>query len=132
MPPDFFVFLSESLQEIRVCEPEVDRAIELSLGSLRAQLATEGVSLVVSRDAGGWRMEQGCSKADVRIAFNRQIVLDLIGGATTLNQAILDERLSIFGPVDKVARFYDVLLIYVEGLLRAPGTPALLKRYLET
>jgi hypothetical protein len=131
MLPDFFCFLSESLQEIRSSEPDVDRAIELSLGSLRARLVTEGVSFVVSRVPGGWRIEQTCAQADVHLIFDKGIVLDLIGGAVTLNQAILDERLSMFGSVDKIARFYDVLLIYVEGLLRAPGTSALLGRYLE-
>ena len=34
-----------------------------------------------------------------------------------------------FGPVDAIANFHDALLIYLEGLIRARGTPELLERY---
>jgi hypothetical protein len=130
MPPDFFGFLLQSLEEIGANEPAADHALALSLGPLRARIATDGESLVLAHDAGRWRMETS-SDADVRVSFDRRTIIDLVAGAITLNQAILEERIAILGPVDKVARFHDGLVIYLEGLLRAPGTAQLLEQYVK-
>jgi hypothetical protein len=130
MPPDFFGFLLRSLEEIGASEPEADLALALSLGPLRARITANGESFILARDAARWRIEAS-SQADVHVSFDSHAVSDLIAGAVTLNEAILEERIAIVGPVDKVARFHDALVIYLEGLLRAPGTAQLLEQYVK-
>ena len=128
-PPDFFRLLRESLEGIRMDEPEVHRALTRSLGRLRARLVSDGAACVVWLEFDAWRMDPGDCDADIEVAFDRQIILDLIDGRLTLEDAILGEQLLIFGSVDKVEAFSDALLIYIEGLIRMPGTPALLRGY---
>jgi hypothetical protein len=127
--PDFFAFLDESLAGIRTDEPEVHCALTQSLGRLRARLVSDGVAVVVWLDSNSWRMDPGDREADIEVAFNRQTILDLIDGCLTLEEAILREQLLIFGSVDKVETFNDAFLIYIEGLIRMPGTAALVRRY---
>jgi hypothetical protein len=129
MQRNFRAFLQESLSELERTEPDVDRALREALGSLRARLTTEGASLVISSDVTGWRISEDMPATDVDVAFDDQIIIDLIEGELTLNDAISRERLRISGSVDKVANFHDALLVYLEGLIRARGTPEILRRY---
>ena len=129
MQRNFRAFLQESLTEIQRTEPDVDLALQERLGSLSARLTTEGSSFVIVREGADWRVSADARRADIEVAFDDQIIMDLAAGALTLNDAIAGERLCLFGPVDAIANFHDALLIYLEGLIRARGTPELLERY---
>jgi hypothetical protein len=129
MPRNFLAFLQESLTEIQRTEPDVDLALQERLGPLSARITTEGSSFVILREGAVWRVFADARRADIEVVFDDQIIFDLVAGALTLNDAIFGERLYLSGPVDAIANFYDALLIYLEGLIRARGTPALLERY---
>lgn len=130
MPPDFRSFLEESLSDIALNEPEAHSALRDALGSLTARLTNEDGDFTIAASNAGWTFGEG--DADVAVAFDAATVLALVDGALTLTEAIDAERLRIFGSVAAVAAFYDALLIYLEGLLRAPGAPDLLRRYRES
>ena len=131
MPPDFRSFLEQSLADIALNEPEADRALREALGPLRARLASEDGAFTIATSGHGWILGDEAA-ADVAVAFEAGVLLDLIEGGLTLTEAIEAERLRIVGSVAAVAAFYDALLIYLEGLLRAPGAPDLLRRYRES
>ena len=127
--PDFFAFLGNSLQGLSAEEPEAHRSLARAMGDLRAQLTTDGKVCSLSLDSLAWTMYYDDIKVDIEVAFDRQIVLDLIDGLLSLEDAILQERLRMQGSVTAIERFYDALMIYLEGLMRVPGTRALLEAY---
>ena len=129
MPRNFRAFLQESLKEIQRSEPEVDLALQQRLGPLSARLTSEGSSFVIVREGAEWQLSTDEHRADIEVVFDDQIIMDLAAGALTLNEAIFTERLCLSGPVDAIGNFHDALLIYLEGLIRARGTPELLDRY---
>jgi hypothetical protein len=130
-PPDFYRFLDRSLNELRVDEPDVHNALARSMGDLRARLVADGTVRTVWLESPDSWMYEGKSEADIEVAFDRRVILDLIDGRVTLERAIFQERLRMRGSADAVQRFHDVLLIYLEGLIRMPGTSSLLKGYRE-
>jgi hypothetical protein len=103
--------------------------LQEKLGPLSARLTTEESSFVIVREGAVWRVSADARRADIEVVFDDQVIMDLAAGALTLNDAISEERLCLSGPVDAMANFYDALLIYLEGLIRARGTPELLERY---
>lgn len=129
MPREVRSFLEDALGEIARSEPEADRALRAALRGLRARLSDGALSFVLQADGEGWRFCDGAGTADIAVAFDEAVILDLIEGALTLNEAILGERIIVFGPIDNICKFYDALFVFLEGLLRASGAPALLERF---
>jgi len=128
-PPDFFTFLRTSLSVLSEEEPEAHRALAAALGNLRARLVADGVARTIRLDSLDWTIYSEASDADLEVAFDRRTILDLIEGSLTIEDAISRERLMMRGPVETIERFHSALMIYLEGLIRAPGTRAILKDY---
>jgi len=131
MPPDFRSFLEESLSDIALNEPEANQALRAALGPLSARLASEDGAFTIAAADAGWTFGDE-TVADVAVGFDVAVLIGLVEGELTLTEAIETERLRIVGSVASVAAFHDALLIYLEGLLRAPGAPELLRRYRES
>jgi len=70
------------------------------------------------------------SEAAVRVESDRRAIVDVIDGSTTLEQAVLDDRIVLLGSVPDLVRFHDGLRIYLNGAVRAPGFAVLLDDYL--
>jgi hypothetical protein len=128
-PPDFFIFLRTSLSVLSEEEPEAHRALAAALGNLKARLVADGVARTIRVDSLDWTIYSGVGDADLEVAFDRRSILDLIGGSLTMEDAISLERLRMRGPVETIERFHRALMIYLEGLIRAPGTRAILIDY---
>jgi hypothetical protein len=130
MPPaDFFVFLHNSLSCIADEVPDAHRALTAAMGSMRVRLVADGVARIIRFEFSDWTIYAGPSKADLEVAFDREIIMDLIDGRLTMADAIYQERLRMRGCVETIERFHGALLIYLEGLIRSPGAPAMLERY---
>jgi SCP-2 sterol transfer family len=129
MRRDFRTFLEEALGEIARSEPNADAALRAALAGLRARIDDGAGGFVLQAQASGWRFGERSEEADIDVGFDEAAILDLIEGALTLNEAIFRERVVVFGDVDKIGEFYDALLLFLEGLLRARGAPALLERF---
>jgi hypothetical protein len=128
---DFFGFLRCSLSVLEKEVSEAHSALAAALGDLRARLVADGVACSIWRDSSGWRIYPGPTDADLEVAFDRRVILDLIDGRMRIHDAIDRERLRLRGPVEAIERFYGALMIYLEGLMRAPGAMAILKDYRE-
>ena len=99
MPREVRSFLEDALGEIARSEPEADRALRAALRGLRARLSDGALSFVLQADGEGWRFCDGAGTADIAVAFDEAVILDLIEGALTLNEAILGERITYLGPL---------------------------------
>jgi hypothetical protein len=129
MPRDARSFLEDALGEIARSEPEADRALRAALRGLTARLSDGARSFVLQAGGEGWCFCDGERTADIVVAFDEAVILDLIEGVLTLHEAILGERIIVFGPIDNICKFYDALFVFLEGLLRASGASALLERF---
>src|SRR4051794_27665112 len=125
--PDFFAFLEASLACLAAEEPQAHRALAEAVGPLRVRLDTTDAVRTLAYGSGGWRFADG--EAGPTIRFDHHVILDLVDGELALDDAIEAERLQISGPVDALERLHAALLIYIEGMLRAPGAVSLLERY---
>jgi hypothetical protein len=129
MAPDFFAFLDRSMRLLEHETPQRYRAIGDSIGALRARLTADDATRVVAFEGSRFTTLAATSPSDVEARFGRDVVLRLIDGATTLEQAILDEALYVRGSVEAVEGFHAAMSAYVEAAIRAPGFVSLLAAY---
>jgi hypothetical protein len=66
---------------------------------------------------------------DVRLSIDRQTILALVDGELTIEDALRDDRLELYGAVERVTEFYDGLQVYVAGAVRCPDFPRLLTEF---
>jgi hypothetical protein len=132
MPPaDFFAFLHTSLSRLAAAMPDAHRALADAMGDLRARLVADGVARTIRFDFPDWTIYAGASEADLEVSFDRKVIVNLIDGHLTMEDAIDQERLRIRGSVETIERFHEALLIYLEGLIRTPEAPTILESYRE-
>lgn len=129
---DFFAFLATSMSVLERESPAGYRALEKRLSGLRALLTSGGVRRVVAFDRSGLTFGDDSGSTDVEVAFEREVVLELVDGVTSLEQAIVDDKLLVRGGVEAVERFYDGICLYVDAAVRSPGVVPLLEQYRET
>ncbi len=65
----------------------------------------------------------------VEVRTERDVILDLVDARSSLHQAIMSERLLLFGSPDDLLRFHDGLNAYLHGAVRAPSFPQLLQGF---
>jgi len=130
--PDVFDLMKRSLATIAAEAPEADAALRRAVGALRTRFVTEGRTRLFHLTAAGLALDETAQQADVEIGFDRAIVLDLAEGRLTLEDALIADRLHAKGEIAAVTRLHEALMIYLEGLLRAPGASALYEEYCET
>jgi hypothetical protein len=126
---DFFTFLRASLSHLETEVPEAHRTLAGVIGQLRARLVADGDARIIQFGYAGWTIAQD-GDTDLEVAFDRAIIIELVDGQLTLQDAIEQERLRLCGPIGSIERFHEALLIYLEGMIRAPTAPALLEDYL--
>ena len=130
--PDVFDLMKRSLATIAAEAPEADAALRQAVGALRTRFATEGRTRLFHLTSAGLALDETAQQADVEIGFDRAIVLDLAEGRLTLEDALIADRLHAKGEIAAITRLHEALMIYLEGLLRAPGASALYEEYCET
>ena len=126
---DFFTFLVRSLWLIAMEQPQAHNALLATLATMQACLHADGVARWIRFDGFSWTIHSGGQYADLDVAFDMQIILDLVDGQFTLEQAIAQERLRVRGSSDVIERFYRALLIYLEALIRSSGATDLLSEF---
>jgi len=66
---------------------------------------------------------------DVEVGLDKPILLDLVDGRVTLEDALLEERLRLRGSLDALVEFDEALYIYLGGAVRCPSFPELYAEY---
>jgi hypothetical protein len=127
--PDVFDLMRRSLETLAAEAPQAEAALRRAIGPLRTTLATEGHARLFHLTPAGFALDETAEAADVEIGFDRALVLDLAEGRLTLEDALIADRLHAKGEVAAITRLHEALMIYLEGLLRAPGAAVLYDAY---
>ena len=129
--PDVFDLMRRSLETIAAEAPQAEAALRKAVGPLRTRMTSEGRARLLHLTPSGFALDETVEAADVEIGFDRSLVLDLAEGRLTLEEALIADRLHAKGEVGAITRLHEALMIYLEGLLRAPGATALYEDYCE-
>ena len=131
MAPDQFQdFLGRSLGLLAREKPSVYARLCTLLDGMVLSLRIDAASVLVTFKPGATVAGGDSSAAAVRVQCDRRAILDVIDGKSTLEQAVLDDRIELLGSVADLVRFHDGLRMYLNGAVRAPGFAVLLDDYL--
>lgn len=125
----FRAFLARSLDAIAHETPAIARALAASLAGTLVRLCVDDERMVVASRRDGLAIADDLEGAIVELATDSTTLLDLTSGATSFLDAALAERLVVRGGVDEVVRFYDSLILYLQGAVRSPSLPWLLGEF---
>jgi len=125
----FRAFLVRSLAAIARDVPALERALAASLAGTLVRLCVDDERMVVASRLDGLAIVDDVPGAIVELATDSATLLDLTSGATSFLDAALAERLVVRGGVDEVVRFYDALILYLQGAVRSPALPWLLGEF---
>jgi hypothetical protein len=120
----FSTLLRRSLETLERERPDV-----ATLGAL-------DVAIRVGEERVGLRAEDGRvvvaappPEARVDVVTGRDTILALVDGEVSLVDAVVGDALALRGAVPDLARFHDALWLYLQGAVRAPSFPALLRAF---
>ncbi|MBI4516544.1 MAG: hypothetical protein HY699_12100 [Deltaproteobacteria bacterium] len=125
----FSDFLAESFAVLR---RELPHAYE----EMCRRLAPRAVAITVDDDTVCLRFERAAAltviahqRPALSVRTTRAAILALVDAQSTLLEAVLAEQLQLRGHPDDVLGFYDGLMAYLHGAVRAPSFPQLLQSY---
>jgi hypothetical protein len=125
----FSTLLRRSLETLERERPDVAARLAATLGAL-------DVAIRVGEERVGLRAEDGRvvvaappPEARVDVVTGRDTILALVDGEVSLVDAVVGDALALRGAVPDLARFHDALWLYLQGAVRAPSFPALLRAF---
>ena len=127
---DFYLLLSTSMKLLRAEAPKTYYKLGALLQNLKGRVSTEeGTRIISFKGCEFGQIEQKDCAVDVEVAFASRVVLDLVDGHVTLEEAILDESIWVRGDAIHVERYYEALKVFVGGAIRLPEFLLLLDQY---
>ena len=94
-------------------------------------IVVDGEPAHVSFSPGRAEVRRAALPAPVYAETTRTAILDRADGRVSLTSAILEERLFLRGDVQALLRCHDAFVAYLNGAVRSPSLPPLLRRYRE-
>ena len=126
----FFGFLERALALLVEECPRAHERMLSGLGARRLRLDVDGVTRVLLASEGRCTLWRGAAGTpDVEVGLGRPLVLALLDGRTSIRDAVMNDGLSVKGPVEALVAFHDVMEAFVSGLARAISTPRLIEAY---
>ena len=110
--------------------PSAYQAVGAAAGELSARLIASGRARVLSFRDGAPVLEPDRA-ADVDVAFDNRVILDLIDGEVSLEDALFLDRLRIRGTPAAIERLHAALMLYLNGALRVSDCLTLLRSFRE-
>ena len=108
--------------------PSAYQAVCAAAGELRARLIASGHARVLSFQ-GSVPVLEPDRAADVEVVFDNQVILDLIDGEVSLEDALFLDRLRIQGAPAAIERLHAALIFYLNGAVRVSECLALLRSF---
>jgi hypothetical protein len=127
--PDFREFLARSFELMRDEVPGAYAAVCRVLDSRDVRVEVDRQSVAVGFARGEARLTRSSERRAVDVRTTRDAILALVDARETLLEAVLSERVAMTGSTHDLLAFYDGLMAYVHGAVRAPSFPALLRAY---
>lgn len=97
------------------------------LGSRVVQIIVDDEPVTLDAASGALTLSE--REPVVRATASREAILEVLDGKRTLEEAVLAERIELFGRVDDLLAFHAALQSYVHGAVRSPRFPRLLRRF---
>lgn len=127
--PDVFAFLKTSLRLLEIEMPAAYGALCAQVGDLKTRLISSGRAKVLSFQGRVPTLEEEEESAAVEAAFDDSVILDLIDGHLSLQEALFTDRLCIGGAARDIERLQSALIVYLDGAIRLPEFAKLLERF---
>lgn len=127
----FTTFLRGSLEMLEREQPDVARRLASSLAELTVALQVDDEQAFLRADAGRITLTTGAPAPSptVVVRTDRATLLELIDGRSSLTDAVLRDAVLLRGDADDLVRFHDALWLYLQGAVRAPSMPEILRRF---
>lgn len=130
MPPlEFAQLLDRSLALMAREAPRAYERLGDAFGASAVRLEVGEERIAVRFAEKRHRLEASARGQSALVRVDRATILALADGELALLDAILCERLWLQGSVDAVIHFDAALLAYLDGALRCPSFPKLLREY---
>jgi hypothetical protein len=65
----------------------------------------------------------------IRVESDLRTIDDLLDGRTSLLDVVLQDRVLLFGELDRLLRAHDALIVFLRAAVRCPSAPGLLRRF---
>jgi hypothetical protein len=125
----FESLLQRSLDALERERPDVAARLAATLAPLDVSIEVDDEALGVRAVAARVEVTPAPSRAHVHVVTDRRTILALVDGDLSLVDAVIRDQLSLRGAVADLARFHDALWVYLQGAVRAPSFPQLLRAY---
>lgn len=127
----FGTLLADSLAVMAAESPLHAAALAAALGAAPVDFAVGAERVRVWRGPGGRVVvgPVGGGAPAVRVVTGRAEILALLDGRRSLATAVREGALDLYGTPGEIARFIDVLVIYLHGAVRCPGMAGILARW---
>ena len=125
----FSALLRRSLGALERERPDIAERLAATLAPLTVTITVGDEQLGVRSDATCVVVGEPAPAPQVRVSTGRPTILALVDGDVSLVDAVLADDVHLVGDVADLARFHDVLWLYLQGALRAPSFPALLHAF---
>lgn len=118
--------LGRSLAAIRDSVAPQYHAIAAALGAYVVQLQIDQEIFSVSANRGEPCIGPAAPSAPVRLVTASPAITALIDGELDLTDAVLAERIQVYGSVSQLSSFNDALSAYLHGVVRSAGQEEIL------
>jgi hypothetical protein len=125
----FSALLRQSLIVLERERPDVATRLAATLALLPVTIAVDDERLGLRSDGMRLRVGEPDLHAPVTVTTGRATILALVDGDVALVDAVLADDVLQIGQADDLARFQDALWLYLQGAVRAPSFPELLRAF---
>jgi len=127
----FATFLTGSLELLEREQPDVARRLAACLAHLTVSLQVDDEQAFLRADGGRTVLSTGAPAAPATVVVRtaRATLLELIDGRCSLTDAVLRDAVLLRGDAEDLVRFHDALWLYLQGAVRAPSMPEILRRF---
>jgi len=125
----FATFLDHSMTVLAAEKPAVHARLCVLLYDREARLEVDHEHIGIAFPDGAFRLVDTVAHPFIELRSSRATVLDVVGGRSTLDDAVWADRLWLRGHLDDLVLFHDALVLYLQGAVRCPSFPWLLECY---
>jgi hypothetical protein len=122
-------FIEASFVALREEFPEAYFLMCRRLAGMTATLLVDDERIGLVFDRRAVRVRGMHPRADVRVRTSRRAILDILHARLTLQAAVDDGSLQLWGSIANLEAFHEALLVYVRGAVRSPSFGPLWARF---
>lgn len=116
----FADYLRESLGQIEAGLPRVYARLVASLSALRILIDVNGEVVGIRVEGARIAIVDALANATITARTTRAEIVALADGARTLEEAVFEDRVLLWGSVEDLLLGLDALMIYLNGAARCP------------